>query len=80
MVEICNKKCYHEPLIGKYEQIKKFEDRRFSFANDNYIIDLIFGKNKIFLIISSKKDEQKELSKKILKFTTIRKIKKKIKT
>lgn len=69
-------KCYDEPLIGKYKQVMKFIDERFVFTNDNYVIDLIFGKNKIFLIITTKKDEQNELSKKLLKFASIKKIKK----
>ncbi len=53
---------------SKEKDISKLIDKHGFFKNDDYNIDIISGKNSIFVIISTKSDKQKELSEKILKF------------
>jgi hypothetical protein len=57
-----------EPDITKEEDIIEYVDKDYFFANENYGVDLIFGKDMIFLIISTKEDKQKEISEKVQKF------------
>ncbi len=59
-----------ELLYDKEDDIKDYTDRHYSFTNEKkqYSIELIFGKNKIFLIIHSNTDKQQEISEIIYKF------------
>jgi|TARA_Y100000310_G_C19976503_1_gene487825 hypothetical protein len=58
----------HEPDTSKEENIKDYVDKHYFYQNDKYMIDLVFGKEKIFLMIASKKDKQQEISEKVQKF------------
>lgn len=58
-------KKYGEPIYGKYEKISKFKDKHYFFVLNDFKIDLVFGNNKIFLIINTKSDKQQFISNKI---------------
>jgi len=55
---------YGEPIIDQEKDINDYIDRHYSFndVKKQYNIELIFGKDKIFLIIYTKTDKQKEIS------------------
>ena len=57
-----------EPILTEEEDINKYIDRHFYFENENFRIDIIFGNEKIFLIINSDKDKQDKVSEKVQKF------------
>ncbi|GEM_PF-3003891 len=58
-----------EPILSKEENIKKYIDKFYYFkGNQNFVIDIIFGKEKIYLIFNTNKDMQKEISRSIEKF------------
>jgi len=63
-------KKFAEPIFDKEDNIKKYVDVHYSFVDGKkqYLVDLVFGKNSIFLIIFTKKDKQDEISKLINKF------------
>jgi len=54
---------YGEPLFNQEIDIKDYTDRRFAFGNEEYFIEIVFGKNKVFLMIHTKTDKQKYISK-----------------
>lgn len=58
----------YEYITTKEEDIKAYVDVHYYFENDEFRIDVVFGSSKIFLIINSDKDKQKEVSKKVQKF------------
>jgi hypothetical protein len=58
----------HEPIIAREEKINEYIDQDFTFTHKGYTINVIFGKNKIFLIIFSKKNIQEKVAKAINKF------------
>ncbi|HLC63584.1 MAG TPA: hypothetical protein VJJ21_04680 [Candidatus Nanoarchaeia archaeon] len=51
----------------KEDSIKKYTDDRTTFNHPDYFIEFLFGKDKVFLSIHTKKDTQQELSKLIFK-------------
>nr|MBI4156736.1 hypothetical protein [Candidatus Woesearchaeota archaeon] len=55
-------KKWGEPIPNKEENIKNYIDSRYSFKNKEYYVDIIFGKEKIFLMIHTEKDEQQKLA------------------
>ncbi len=59
-----------EPIFDLEHKIKDYTDKHYSFhdSKGEYIIEIIFGQDKVFLIICTKKDKQKEISKIIDKF------------
>jgi len=59
------------PIISEDIDIQEYEDEQFFFQNEEYKIDLVFGKDKIFLIIYTKEDKQQEISEKLHKFSTM---------
>jgi len=59
---------HHDPDTSKEEDIKDYVDEHYFFQNDEFMIDLIFGKEKIFLMVASKKDKQQEINEKVRKF------------
>jgi len=61
---------YGEPDTTKEEDISKYVDKDYFFVNENFRVELIFGKDRIFLIILTTEDKQKEISEKIKKFCT----------
>ena len=58
-------KKYGEPISGKYRKISEFEDQHYFFKLKDFGIDLVFAKNKVFLIINTKSDKQEFISNKI---------------
>ncbi len=54
-------KKYGEPIQDQEEEIKKYTDEKFKFQNDEYFIEVIFGKNKVFLMIHTESDRQSKL-------------------
>ncbi|MFH0936137.1 MAG: hypothetical protein V1815_00470 [Candidatus Woesearchaeota archaeon] len=57
-----------EPILTKEENINDYVDKHSYFENNEFRIDLVFGKKKIFLIINSDKDKQEKISEKVQKF------------
>ena len=57
-----------EPNESKEDNIEDYVDKQFYFGNQEYKVDVIFGKNKVFMIINSKSDKQEEISQSIQKF------------
>ena len=57
-----------EPITSKEDDIDKYVDKHYSFRDDKYIIDVIFSAKKVYMIISTKKDRQDEISKQINDF------------
>ena len=52
------------------EFLEKTNDLRWEFKEGNYIIEVIIGKDRIFLLIYTKKDLQQEIYKIISKLTS----------
>ncbi len=57
-----------EPILNKEENIKKYIDERIGFDNEEYSIEVIFGKDKVFLIIHTETNKQQKISKILDKF------------
>ena len=57
-----------EAIQTKEDDIKEYVDRHEFFDNKDYMIDIVFGKERIFLIIATKRDRQQEISQKVQKF------------
>lgn len=57
-----------EPDTTKERGINEIVDEHYFFGNKEYVIDLVFGNRKIFLIIKTGRDKQKKISEKIQKF------------
>lgn len=59
-----------EPIYDKEDDIKDYVDKHYSFSDEagEYVIEIIFGKDKTFLIIFSKVDRQEEISNIMNKF------------
>lgn len=57
-------KKWGEPIFDKENKIKNYTDKHCSFNDKKkrYMIEIIFGKDKIFLIIYTKTDKQQEIS------------------
>lgn len=56
-----------EPIMNKEDDIQKYVDEHDFFNNDSYFIDVIFGKDKIFLIVNSNEDKLQEFYAKLEK-------------
>jgi len=63
----CDKK-YGEPIMNEEDFIQDYYDKIFTFNNKKYFITIIFGKEKVFLIINTISDKQEEVSKILNKF------------
>jgi hypothetical protein len=61
-------KKYGEPILNKEENIKKYVDEIMGFDNKEYSIEVVFGRDKVFLIIHTKTDKQQKISKILDKF------------
>jgi hypothetical protein len=59
-----------EPDMSKEEDITIYIDKRAFFENKEYVIDVVFGKDRIFVIIASYRDKQVEIVKNMGKFCT----------
>ncbi len=59
---------YGEAITTKEVDIQDLVDEHYFWQNNYYMVDVIFGKAKIFLIIATKKDRQQEISQKVKKF------------
>lgn len=59
-------------LSKKEESIKKYSDVRQTFERPDFLIEFIFGKEKVFLLIHTKKDMQQEFSRLVFKFLKFR--------
>jgi len=57
----------------RYVNIKKEFDNVYYFTNKTCDVNLFVGRDKIFLVIQTKKDEQQEISKIIFKFADFKK-------
>jgi len=57
-----------EPIKSKEDNINDYSDQYFLFRSEGYVIDVIFGEERIFVIVSFKEDKQEEVNNKILKF------------
>ncbi len=64
--KISNEKEYE--YTDKEEDIKKFTDQIIYFVNKEYSVDIIAGKDKIFLIIHSRKNRQQLISRYLEEF------------
>src|SRR3989344_5670757 len=54
---------YDEPLSDEDEDIKKYTDEMFTYEKEDDYIEIIFGKDKVFLIIHTQKNQQRKISK-----------------
>lgn len=61
-------KRFNEPEYYGEEDIKKYSDDYCCFNGNGYYVEIFFGKEKVFLIIISENDKQKELSEFINKY------------
>ncbi len=57
-----------EPDENKEDDVKNYVDKRFGFDNDEYTIDVVFGKENIFVMIFTKINRQKEIVEGMSKF------------
>lgn len=61
---ICRKKGPPGPKFG----IEEVEDEIYNMRNENYSVDVFVGKAKIFLVVNSVADRQKEVSETVFEF------------
>lgn len=61
-------KKWGESIYDEEENIKKYVDVRCAFENDGYYIEVVFGKDKVFLMIHTDKNRQQKLSRFLRKF------------
>jgi hypothetical protein len=59
---------YGEPISDKEDDIKDYTDRREVFEKNGYYIEIIFGKEKVFLMIHTDSDKQEFLAKFLSQF------------
>jgi len=57
----------HKIIEGDWD-ITEYVDSHTFFKTDDVTVDVVFGKESIFVIIASKEDKQTEISDNILKF------------
>ncbi len=57
-----------EPDTTKERNINEMVDEHYLFENKEYVINLVFGNRKIFLIVKTRRDKQREVSEKMRKF------------
>src|SRR3989344_5253407 len=53
------------------ESIKKYTDVRQTFGHSDFLIEIIFGKEKVFLLIHTKKDMHQKFSNLVFKYMKI---------
>lgn len=56
-------KKFKEPIFSKEDNIKTYTDEKYIFEKEEYYIEIIFGKDNVFLMIHTEKDRQQKLSK-----------------
>lgn len=61
-------KKWGEPIYNKEGKIKDYTDKRYMFEEKEYHIEIVFGKDRVFLMIHTEKDRQRKLSKFLSKF------------
>jgi len=61
-------KTYGDHLYEQEESVKTYIDRRFSYENKEYFVEIIFSKSKVFVGIHTEKDRQQEVAKIMGKF------------
>jgi hypothetical protein len=61
---------FGEPDTSREEDISLYVDKRSFFENKEYTIDVVFGKDRIFVIIASYRDKQDQIVKSISTFCT----------
>ncbi len=61
-------KKWNEPIFNKEMDIKTFTDLRNVLERDEYYIEIIYGKDRVFLTIHTEKDRQQKISKFMNKF------------
>ena len=51
-------------IWDKEENIRRYTDERFSFEDEakEYYVEVVFGKDRVFLMIHTKKDEQQKIA------------------
>jgi hypothetical protein len=52
---------YHEPIFDQENNIGDYNDRRTSYEKNEYYIEIIFGRDKVFLMIHTQKDRQQKI-------------------
>ena len=52
-----------ESNLGKEQKITKLKDRVFNFKCENFIVDLVFGNQKVFFLTNLKPQLKKEIMK-----------------
>jgi adenylate kinase family enzyme len=57
-----------EPISDKEDNIKKYINKIYNFNNKNYSVDIIYFDKEIYLIINSKQNKQKIISKALDEF------------
>lgn len=62
-----DKKC-GDIIFKEEENIEEYIDRREVFEREGYFIEIVFGKDKVFLMIHTEEDKQEELSSFLSKF------------
>jgi hypothetical protein len=55
-------------LMNSEERIEDISDVTYGYENEEYTVEIIFGKERIIVIIRSKTDKQDELSRRVFKF------------
>jgi hypothetical protein len=56
-------KKWKEPMLNKEDDIRDYVDTMKSFETKEYNINLVFGKEKIFMFIYTKHNKQQKISK-----------------
>ncbi|MBU0980855.1 MAG: hypothetical protein KJ709_08690 [Nanoarchaeota archaeon] len=56
------------PIFNEVDDVKDYIDRRFKFEKEGYYIEVIFGKDKVFLSVHSDEDMQDEITAILRKF------------
>lgn len=59
---------FGETIYNEEEDIKKYMDRIYTFEKGEYCIEIIFGKDKVFLMIHMEKNRQQKLLRFLSKF------------
>ena len=56
-------------FLDEKNEIKKYKDESYDLESKDFLINIIFGNEKIFLIINTQINKQKEISQVINKYT-----------
>ena len=52
----------HEPMFNQEKNIKTYTDLRTAFEQDEYYVEIVFGKDKVFLMVHTEKDRQQKIA------------------